>query len=167
MDLPVYPLINGFEYSFASIEVELIGNQGVRLPLPGIKAINYNDKLARAKVFGNSVAPQGRTRGQVTPSGSIEFYRRQWESACNVLSNYGAWGISERAWTIIVLYGEMGITPTRDVLEGVSVINPDASNGEGTDASVIKCELDIMKPILWNGKSRSLSSNTLLTAAGR
>jgi hypothetical protein len=163
--LPEYPLINGFEYSFASIELELTGN-GFMIPFNGFKAINYNDKLTRSKLYGNSVNPQGRTRGQVVSSGSIEFYRRQWATACDVLSGYGVWGISERSWTMVIVYGELGITPTTDILEGVSIINPDSSNGEGTDAAVVKCELDLMG-IKWNGISRSLSSNNLMTVAGR
>jgi hypothetical protein len=164
-DFLPYPLINGYEPSFASIEVQLAGSGLVR-PLPGIKAINYNDKTARAKIFGHSVSPQGRTRGQVTPSGSIEFYKRQWGTTSALLSGGGAWGISERSWIITVLYAEVGMTPTRDVLEGVSIISPDSSNSEGTDASVVKCELDLML-ILWNGVSKSLSSRNVMSLASR
>jgi hypothetical protein len=157
-----FPLINGYEPSFASIEVKIVGT-GIVIPLPGIKAINYNDKLARSKIFGNSVNPMGRTRGQVTPSGSIEFYKRMWGEASALMSNNGMYGISEGSWAILVTYAEAGMTVTRDVLEGASVINPDSSNSEGTDATVVKCELDLMG-ILWNGVSRSLSSNNIITA---
>ena len=151
-----YPLINGYEPSFASIEVKIAGS-GLVIPLPGIKAINYNDKLARAKIFGNSVNPQGRTRGQVTPGGSIEFYRRQWGEASALLSSNGLWGVSEQSWSISVMYAEVGMPVVVDLLEGASIINPDSSNGEGTDAAIVKCELDLMG-ILWNGVSRSLGN---------
>jgi hypothetical protein len=160
-DFLPYPLINGYEPSFASIELKIAGS-GVILPAPGIKAINYNDKTARAKIFGNSVLPQGRTRGQVTPSGSVEFYRRQWDSALQILTGSGAWGISERSWVVTVTYAEVGFSPIMDVLEGVSFINPDSSNSEGTDAAVVKLELDLMK-ILWNGVATSLSTNNIIT----
>src|SRR5512145_992420 len=99
-DVLPYPQINGFEPSFASIEVKIIGS-GLVLPLPGIKAINYSVKLARAKIFGNSVNPHARTRGQLTPGGSIEFYRHQWAAALAILTSNRPWGISEKSWSII------------------------------------------------------------------
>jgi hypothetical protein len=158
IDVLPYPLINGYEPSFCSIEVKIVGS-GVVLPLPGIKAINYSDPLTRSTIYGHSVHPAGRTRGQLKPAGSIEFYKRQWTQVVDVLTSNGLWGIAERSWGVTVMYGELGMTPTVDLLDGVSLHSPDMSNSEGTEASVVKCTLDIMA-ILWNGKNRSLSAGS-------
>lgn len=155
-DFPQYPMVNGYEPSFSSIEVTLASNSLV-LPVPGIKAISYQDPLTRATIYGNSVSPIGRTRGQLKPAGSIEFYRRTWSTVLEALTGNGLWGFSEQTWTISVTYGEVGFTPTVDVLTGVSFHSPDSSNTEGTEASVIKCTLDLMG-ILWGGANKSLSS---------
>jgi hypothetical protein len=132
--------------------------------LPGIKAINYNDKLKRAKIYGNSPNPLGRNRGEVAPSGSIEFYRRQWKEVLNLLTGGGAWGLSEKSWLITVQYSEVGMSPVVDILEDASINSPDSSNSEGTDASVVKCELDLMQ-ILWDKNKVSISQKDMTTGS--
>lgn len=156
MSFPQYPMVNGYEPSFSSIEVTFTST-GIVLPVPGIKAISYQDPLTRATIYGNSVSPIGRTRGQLKPAGSIEFYQRTWSTVLLQLTGNGLWGFSEQTWTISVIRGEVGFTPTVDVLTGVSIHSPDSSNTEGTEASVVKCTLDILD-ILWGGVNKSLSS---------
>jgi hypothetical protein len=160
-DVLPYPLINGYEPSFASIEATLAGT-GLLLPLPSIKAISYKDSLTSAKIYGNSPFPQGRTRGQLAPAGSIEFYRRQWGAVQTALSGNGLWGISERSWVITVTYAETGFQTIMDVLEGVRIHSPDFSGNEGTEALTVKCDIDIMKIIL-GGKATSLSQKNIMT----
>ena len=149
MSAPAYPIINGFEPSYASVEINLGGATGGS-NLPGVKSINYKEALAMSRVYGQSVTPQGRTRGQLTGSGSIEFYRNQWDAAIAILSGAGAWGFAEKSWVLSITYAETPLTTACDVLVGVRFHSPDTSPTEGTEALTVKCELDIMQ-IKWNG----------------
>src|SRR5512147_2600207 len=103
MSAPAYPIINGYVPSFASVEVNLGGQTG-GTNLPGVKSINYKEALAMARIYGNSVNPQGRTRGQLAASGSVEFYRDQWDAVVAILSGNGAWGFAEKQWTLSISY---------------------------------------------------------------
>ena len=162
-DILPSPLINGYEPSFASIAATLAGS-GLLVPLPGIKSISYKDSLTSSKVYGNSPFPQGRTRGQLAPAGSIEFYRRQWGAVQLALSGNGLWGISERSWVITITYAETGFQTIMDVLEGVRIHSPDFNGTEGTEALTVKCDIDIMK-ILMGGKATSLTQKNIITVA--
>jgi hypothetical protein len=163
MSTPAYPIINGFVPSFASVEIKLAGTSGA-MSLPGVKSINYKDALSISKVYGNSPRPQGRTRGQLAATGSIEFYRDMWDAATLLLSGGGAWGFAEKSWVIPITYAETLYRTTCDTLIGVRVHSPDTSPSEGTEALTVKCELDIMQ-IEWNGFSQ-LSNSNIFTAAG-
>ncbi len=159
-DVLPYPLINGYEPSFASIEAKLAGS-GLIIPMPSIKSISYKDALTSTKIYGNSPFAQGRTRGQLNATGSIEFYRRQWIAVLSALTNNGVGGLSEKSWVITVAYAETGFTTMMDVLDGVRIHSPDSSQNEGAEALTVKCEIDIMK-ILHNAKQPSLSwANTM------
>lgn len=156
-----YPLINGYEYSYASVEMNISGI-GVFAPLPSVKSISYKEALTSATIYGNSPFPQGRTRGQIKGTGSIEFYRRQWDAVAAILSGGGLWGFSEKSYVINVSYAEAGAPMIMDVLQQVRFHSPDLTNSEGTEALTVKCELDILKPILWSGAS-ALSMSPLFT----
>jgi hypothetical protein len=157
-----YPIINGYEPSYSSIEI-VLGGTSLPTPLPGIKAISYKEPLKNSKLFANSVYAQGRTRGQVEPAGSIEFYKRMWDAAIEILSGGGLWGYAEKSWSINICYAETGFGVVTDVLEGVRFHSPDQSNTEGTDALTVKCELDILKPIKWHQRITALSQGLPIT----
>ncbi len=163
MSAPAYPIINGFVPSFASVEIRLAGTAGAlsaagALPLPGVKSINYKDPLTISKVYGNSPRPVGRTRGQLAPSGSIEFYRDMWDAAVSLLTGAGAWGFAEKSWVMPITYAETLYRTTCDTLIGVRIHSPDTSPTEGTEALTVKCELDIMQ-IQWNGTGQLSNMN--------
>jgi hypothetical protein len=149
MSAPAYPVINGYVPSYASVEVNLGGDTG-GTNLPGVKSISYKEALAMSRIYGNSVNPQGRTRGQLTASGSIEFYRDQWDAVIALLSGTGSWGFSEKQWTLNITYAETPLTTACDVLIGVRFHSPDTSPAEGTEALTVKCEMDVMQ-VKWNG----------------
>jgi hypothetical protein len=86
-----------------------------------------------------------------------------WDQAVIVLSGNGLYGFSERSYTVNVSYSETGYGTISDVLTGVRVHSPDLTNSEGTDALTVKCELDILNPILWNGMAGALTRAPLYT----
>lgn len=146
-----YPQVNGFKTSFCSIEMRINGG----LQLPGIKAISYKEALSFGKVYGNSSSKQGRTRGQLDGTGSIEVYQDQWYALLDTVTLGGARGLSEGSDAITITYSEgMGIAMLAtkcDVLPGVRFHSPDFSGSEGTDALTVKLEFDILGPIVWAG----------------
>lgn len=145
-----YPQVNGFKTSFCSIEMRVNGG----LQLPGIKSISYKEALSFGKVYGNSPNKQGRTRGQLDGTGSIEVYQDQWYALLDRVTLMGARGLSEGSDAITITYAEVGALLTRtDVLPGVRFHSPDFSGSEGTDALTVKVEFDILGPIVWNGTS--------------
>lgn len=142
-----YPFINGHRYSWASIEVRILDRIFF-----GFSSINYSGTLEPADVYGTGSKKIGRTRGRETFDGSMEMYRLEFENlkiALAALNN--SQGFGEVPFDIIVAYAETGVVVT-DTIIGARIVTPGSDNSEGTDASVISCDLSIMD-ILWNGTS--------------
>ena len=137
-----YPLINGHRYSWASIELGVAGDL-----TRGFKSINYSDGLEPGKVPGTDPSAIGRTRGKHTAEGSVEMYRTE---AQNLIEKIGD-GFYEVAWDITVCYREPGLPIITDSIRGVRLKKTNADNSDGSDASSLKFDPDIILPILWNG----------------
>jgi len=60
------PLINGHEYSWADIVVNMAG-----VPVTGITGIEYNDEQEVADVYGAGRYPVARSKGRITCTGKI------------------------------------------------------------------------------------------------
>lgn len=146
-----YPQVNGFKTSFCSIEMRINGG----LQLPGLKSINYKESLTQGKVYGNSPFKQGRTRGQIDGTGSIEVYQDQWYAFLDTVTLGGTRGFSEGSDAVVVTFAEpmSPIETKTDILPGVRFHSPDFSSSEGTEALTVKVEFDILGPIVWNGTS--------------
>ncbi len=69
------PLINGVEYGWASITVNIAG-----VPEVGIVAIEYTDKQAMENIYGAGQNPIARGYGRIEPSASITLLRSAIES---------------------------------------------------------------------------------------
>ncbi len=137
----VYPLINGFKHSFASIELKLADDKYI-----GFKSINYESKLDRAKVYGCHPDPIAKTRGVADYSGDLEIYLAEW----NQLQAKLGPGWADVSFTGVVSYIENGFDVIVDSLIGCTLSSLGGSNSQGTDATVKKVALDVMK-ILHNG----------------
>jgi alanine racemase len=62
------PLINGVEYSWADITLNLLG-----VPVAGITAISYKKSKVKENVYGAGSKPVSRGYGNETYEGSITF----------------------------------------------------------------------------------------------
>ena len=117
-------LINGKEFSWASIEARMDGGA----PMIGFTAIKYPWKVERNHVFGARRKPLGMTRGKLMPDdGSITMN----ESEYRLLSSTTGWCDTVR--TIIVQYAEEGLPTYTDTIIGVRFTGADAGAEEGTD----------------------------------
>ena len=137
-----YPQINGYAYSFASVELNFDGSI-----IRGVKDINYTMGMERGEQRGTDSRKQARTRGDASPSGDVTMFRKDFDE---VIDKFGE-GYLHRVFTVTVTYAEDG-SPTRtDTLEGCMFEEIGHSNSQGTDPTEVALTLNIMN-IKINGK---------------
>ena len=73
----VSPLVNGFYHAFADIEIQANG-----LLFAGVAAIDYDDNLNRAKVYGTASTPLGLTKGNMRLPGASSSISRLRRCSC-------------------------------------------------------------------------------------
>lgn len=137
-----YPNINGLEYSYSSIVLNVDGQQYL-----GVTSINYNDKLSPAYSRGTSPVPLGGTAGEWEGGGDIEFNKTDAQALIDALGD--GWG--RRTIQITIQYADDGMDVITDDLPAVRLISADSSNSAGSDPSKTKFGLWLLKPIKRNG----------------
>lgn len=148
--MPGYPLINGQDYSFASITVK-VGNTPF-FPT----AIDYNDSLTPGRVYkSGSAVPAGATRGQWDGASSLEFTVADFAAfqaglAVQQVAQAVA-GIALVVFSVQVVYSEAGLGVITDTLPAVRLMTGTNTPGGGSDPSKVKVDLFLLKPILRNG----------------
>jgi hypothetical protein len=148
------PLINGFYYAMADVELQANG-----LLFAGVAAIDYDDNLARAKVYGTASTPLGLTKGKYEANGSIEFYI----GAAQILQlSLVAWRQVPLVITIsYVPSGLAPLVPIFDSIPGCYIGKATQANKIGDDALTRKFELHIPGQILWNGVQSFFETSTI------
>lgn len=146
------PLINGNRYEYASIIANIGG-----LLFSGIKSITYKQEKKRGKMYGTGVVKGGRTRGQLVPSASIEWYKEEYDLALAALvaQGLGLRGYMDVEFPVVVTYEEIqnGFpTLITDELVSCVIDNEEDDHSEGTDPLTVKTDLDLFW-ILRNGKA--------------
>lgn len=139
----VYPIINGVKFDYSSAEIVL---NGVRFA--GIKSVSYKQTLQPGKVYGTGAQKIARTRGQHDAEGSLEMYLSDYQDFLLLLrATQGAVprGYMEQSFDVVCNYSEL-LSPAvvTDVLRGCRITGTDHSASEGSDALVVKMDLDIM-----------------------
>jgi hypothetical protein len=146
-----YPQIRGHRYGWSSVQIVLD-----KLKMTGFQSIDYSDSLDPGEVRGTRAALIGRTRGEYSAEGSLVFYREEFEEFGAMVaagaSLYGTTGLMEVSFPIIVQYSEVSNIVIQDLLEGVRLKKIGGGGSEGPDASVIECDLSIMR-IKWGGRA--------------
>lgn len=129
---PVYPLINGHRYSFASIEATFNGQKFL-----GFTEIAYKASLKPTVVYGAAPHPLGRTRGKVENTWSAKIYRIEFELLKATLGFLGV-GFGENAFDIVVQFAELPTQPvTTDTIFGARIEEADLTNSDGTEPSIV------------------------------
>ena len=154
------PLINGFFHAFADVEIQANG-----FLFAGVAAIDYEDDLARAKVYGTASVPLGLTKGKYAATGSIELYLEAAQALMIALG--GIW--REVPLVINIAYVPVGLTPMApvfDLIPGCYLTKQTSSNKVGDEALTRKFDLAIPTQIYWNGVPSFIDNPATLGAIG-
>jgi hypothetical protein len=139
MALPVqYPLINGYAYSFASVELSFGG-----IKFRGFKEIKYSHKVDIGKIRGNHPQVLARTRGDYDAEGSVVLWQHEWDYLRNQIGS----GYLEAVFPISVVYSEVGTGTTSDLLHGCRFLSVEKGASQGADGNEVSVGIDIMKLI--------------------
>ena len=79
---PEFPLINGINYSWSSIRMEILGS-----PITGVTAISYGEKDNKENNYGAGRYPVSRGYGNVEPTCSVSMYKDTIEALQKVAPN--------------------------------------------------------------------------------
>ncbi|MEM9692608.1 MAG: hypothetical protein AAGA56_08690 [Myxococcota bacterium] len=124
-----FPNINGYEYSFASIEINVDGRT-----YTGIKAMNYRHSREVGNAEGSPAELLGFARGSYTGvEGDMMMLRRTHDTLVQDLGP----GYFDRMWDAIVSYAEEGLPLVTDELRGCTFTEEDYSNERGADPTMI------------------------------
>ncbi len=136
-----FPLINGFKYSFSSIEVDIGGEI-----FTDIQALDYSDTVSRAKLRGANAVPLGITRGDYEAVMSFTLSKRGAKDFRALLGP----GFKEKFFDVTTTYTEKEEGTTTDKVIGCLIIGNENSHSPGPDAliEVIPCDVH---HIIWDG----------------
>ena len=129
-----YPQINGNRYSWSSIELRVLGKR-----ILGVKSVDFAQALEPGEVYGTHAQKIGRTRGELKPTGSIEMNKEEAEDLVNTLGD----GYMEVPFDVVIAFRELTTISTA-IIHGARIKNMDSSHSQGTDALMMKLELDVM-----------------------
>lgn len=135
------PLVNGVRHSFASIQAKFKGQIFL-----GIKSINYNRTRSRGEVRGTHPDPLAKTQGENAYTGDCEMYLAEFMAFLKLVTGSDdLTGYGDIPLDVTVTYGEDGFEPIVDELIGCHIDSTDASNSQGTDATLRKIDLGPLK----------------------
>jgi hypothetical protein len=135
------PYINGVRHDFTVLAC-LIGVKRYY----EIQDLAYSDTLAPGKVRGTGPAIRGRTRGIYDAEGSMTLYKSEFDiMAIDLQALDPTSGIGEIPFIVTAAYGKNPLTLTEDSLFGCRIKKIDNSHKEGSDALVVKLDLDILR----------------------
>lgn len=141
-----YPAINGYHYSWSSIEITVAGEVTTLL-----KEISYT--YARERGVGRGVSGQKRlrTRGDDEPEASLTFYKKDWDAFVERLGD----GWADVEFDISVHYADEGMPSVTDEILRCVISSVETGGSEGTDPTEVAVELDVMDVKLNGKKARA------------
>jgi hypothetical protein len=135
------PYINGVRHDFTTLRFMV----GVTRYFE-ISELSYSDTLAPGKVRGTGAAIRGRTQGIYDAEGSVSMYKAEFQllaQALQILRPDLGFGVVP--FTISASYGKDAATLLTDVLIGCRIKKVDNSHKEGSDALMVKLDLDVLR----------------------
>jgi len=130
------PLINGINYDWASISLQLFG-----VPITGIAKISYSRKQKKENNYGAGPYPVSRGYGNVEYQGSIEMYMDEWKLIIANSPNRDP--LSIPPFDITIIFGADGLTPGKDVLRKVEFLDDPFSASQGETKLMVTIPLII------------------------
>jgi hypothetical protein len=126
-----WPLVNGYAFSFASVEAKFYLPSGL-FTIKGWKSINYKSPKERVKVWGSHPNPYAKTIGKQDHEAEGELYLAE---AANLQNSIGpGWG--DVMFDIHITYSTPGYTMIEDVIKQCNLDSPEMSFTSGDPASL-------------------------------
>ena len=142
-DTTPYPLINGQAFSWASVEINILG--AVQL---GVTSVNYNVNIDPADVRGAGPNVIPYTTGNVTLDGDFEILLNQFNG---MVAGLPPGWLGQTIGDIIVKYAEdsAGFDPIVETLRGVRITQIGATaQSSSSDALVRKCTFKYLRYLI-------------------
>ena len=137
-----YPKINGYHYSYGSIELVVDGRRYV-----GHRTINYNQAREVGVADGSPSEPLAFTRGHLSAGeGELALLRQTFNA---MVSDLGA-GWFEKQFDINVTFADKDQPTVTDELRGCVWTDRQHNNEKGPDATVVTLPFRFLK-LLDNG----------------
>jgi hypothetical protein len=130
------PRVNGIDYDYASIEIQLDGALFI-----SIQDISYKHGCKPGYSRGTHPQALGRTTGEYEATGSMTLSK----SAATELHQQLGSGYMTKQFDIVVTYAPPGQDMITDRLLGVRITDEDNSHSSGTDGLSVSIELDIRR----------------------
>lgn len=145
-----FPLVNGFRYAWASVELKLAGQVFYCL------GANYHRTRNRQMVYVNHPDPVGKTIGKNEYSADVELLLAEFNSFETALIAQAAQaglggGYGNVFFDMYVTYNENGSDVITDAIKNCTLDGVERGLAEGPDAIKVKCNLNPLK-ILFNGQ---------------
>lgn len=142
-----FPAINGYAYSWASIELVIARSGDSRRITRLISEVSYGESRDRGMGRGTSGRKSLRTQGDSEYESSITFFKHEWDALVAEMGD----GFMDEEFNLVVSYADKGRPVVTDTIERCLINAPSVDASEGPDPVTVECELDVMD-ILWNGK---------------
>ena len=129
-------LINGINYSWANVKLNLFGT-----PIVGVVAIEYDSTQEKKNNYGVGVEPVSRGYGNKEYKGSIEIYRDEWQKIIAASPNKDP--LDVKPFDIQVLFGGSSVQFAQDNLLACEFLNDPFTAKQGDSKLMAKIDLII------------------------
>lgn len=134
--MPVTPIVNGVNYSWANVKLVLFG-----VPVVGITEISYSRKQKKENNYGAGVDPISRGYGNIENEGSISLYRDEWQKIIDAAPNKDP--LSIQPFDIQVLFGGSSLNFKQDNLRACEFRNDPFEGKQDDTKLMVKIDLII------------------------
>lgn len=136
--------LNAYRWSFASGEINLDGRKYV-----GLQNLNPKEAVKKEAVYGNGRTAIGRVRGQHSASSTMDMILTEYDALIEGLGDSFTDVPFDISATFIETSGDgvftLGMTQ-------VTIVEHELAMSNDGKALIQKVTLDIIDPIVWNGK---------------
>lgn len=148
-----FPLVNGFAYSYASVELKVTLPGGGLKIYKGVRSINYKAPTEVTKLWGSSTNPYAQTIGKQDYEAELEMYLAE---SVDLQTNIGP-GFTQIFFDVSVTYQTPGYLLFTDLIQSCRLLSPEQAITMGTTEGLVrKFTLNPMN-IIYNGMSTSLN----------